>query len=281
MSAEFNEPREFTQPETGEKFTLIVDGDEFGAVFTTPSGYAVRFNSALDTWVYCDRSSNGRLMLTSHPAHEDPPDGLLRGLRDNTDVTAQARSERVHRQYYVAASPEGAAAANFTFGAQEGLLPGRTLLGDVTGLVVIVDFADEPAFDDAVALVNQLYNGPDPYLTNSTTVKGYFQAVSNNKLNFTNQVHPTVVHLPRKKWLYPDFPKSTNTLYLYILRAKLSVRPAQVDGIYVNIISHGSTPARTRACSDTTPRPDALYRALSRLDAVSDQAHVNVTHCQI
>ena len=82
-------------------------------------------------------------------------------------------------------------------------------------------------------------------------------------------------------WLYPDFPKSTNTLYLYILRAKLSVRPAQVDGIYVNIISHGSTPARTRACSDTTPRPDALYRALSRLDAVSDQAHVNVTHCQI
>ena len=81
--------------------------------------------------------------------------------------------------------------------------------------------------------------------------------------------------------LYPDFPKSTNTLYLYILRAKLSVRPAQVDGIYVNIISHGSTPARTRACSDTTPRPDALYRALSRLDAVSDQAHVNVTHCQI
>ena len=81
--------------------------------------------------------------------------------------------------------------------------------------------------------------------------------------------------------LYPDFPKSTNTLYLYILRAKLSVRPAQVDGIYVNIISHGSTPARTRACSDTTPRPDALYRALSRLDVVSDQAHVNVTHCQI
>ena len=48
-----------------------------------------------------------------------------------------------------------------------------------------------------------------------------------------------------------------------------------------NIVSHGSTPARTRACSDTTPRPDALYRALSRLDAVSDQAHVNVTHCQI
>ena len=85
----------------------------------------------------------------------------------------------------------------------------------------------------------------------------------------------------QKMGLYPDFPKSTNTLYLYILRAKLSVRPAQVDGIYVNIISHGSTPARTRACSDTTPRPDALYRALSRLDAVSDQAHVNVTHCQI
>ena len=31
--------------------------------------------------------------------------------------------------------------------------------------------------------------------------------------------------------LYPDFPKSTNTLYLYILRAKLSVRPAQVGYI--------------------------------------------------
>ena len=92
---------------------------------------------------------------------------------------------------------------------------------------------------------------------------------------------PIVGLVPTAFWLYPDFPKSTNTLYLYILRAKLSVRPAQVDGIYVNIISHGSTPARTRACSDTTPRPDALYRALSRLDAVSDQAHVNVTHCQI
>ena len=42
-----------------------------------------------------------------------------------------------------------------------------------------------------------------------------------------------------KRWnnrLYPDFPKSTNTLYLYILRATLSVRPAQVDGIYVGYI---------------------------------------------
>ena len=42
--------------------------------------------------------------------------------------------------------------------------------------------------------------------------------------------------------LYPDFPKSTNTLYLYILRAKLSVRPAQVDGIYVNIMAISGFP---------------------------------------
>ena len=37
-------------------------------------------------------------------------------------------------------------------------------------------------------------------------------------------------------WLYPDFPKGINTMYPYILRGKLSVRPAQVGGIDVNTL---------------------------------------------
>ena len=36
--------------------------------------------------------------------------------------------------------------------------------------------------------------------------------------------------------LYPDFPKGINTMYPYILRGKLSVRPAQVGGIDVNTL---------------------------------------------
>jgi hypothetical protein len=34
MSALFNEQQEFSQPQTGENFRVIVDGDEFGATFT-------------------------------------------------------------------------------------------------------------------------------------------------------------------------------------------------------------------------------------------------------
>lgn len=202
MSAVFNEPHEFTQPQTGEKFTLIVDGDEFGATFTTPAGYAVRFNLALDLWVYCDRASNGRLILTPHPAHLNPPEGLVRGLCEDADAVARTRNERVHARYFRAGDADSPAEAALTIGADNGLLPGRKVRGDVTGLVVIVDFADEPAFDNAIALADQLYNGPEPHLSNSTTVRGYFQAVSDNKFNFTNRVHPTVVHLPHKKSYY-------------------------------------------------------------------------------
>ena len=39
-----------------------------------------------------------------------------------------------------------------------------------------------------------------------------------------------------EKRLYPDFPKGINTMYPYILRGKLSVRPAQVGGIDVNTL---------------------------------------------
>ena len=39
-----------------------------------------------------------------------------------------------------------------------------------------------------------------------------------------------------RMWLYPDFPKGINTMYPYILRGKLSVRPAQVGGIDVNTL---------------------------------------------
>ena len=39
-----------------------------------------------------------------------------------------------------------------------------------------------------------------------------------------------------KSGLYPDFPKGINTMYPYILRGKLSVRPAQVGGIDVNTL---------------------------------------------
>ena len=42
--------------------------------------------------------------------------------------------------------------------------------------------------------------------------------------------------LAGEKGLYPDFPKGINTMYPYILRGKLSVRPAQVGGIDVNTL---------------------------------------------
>ncbi len=202
MSALFNETCEFIQPGSGEKFSVVVDGDEFGATFTTPDGYAIRFCSSLDMWVYCDRSSNCRLVLTNHPAHLDPPANLLRGLCDDPEAIAAARNARVHKQYFQADAADGSAIGNFTFGAADGLLPGRTLRGDVRGLVVIVDFLDERAFDNAVDLVDQLYNGNEPHLSNSTTVQGYFQAVTDNKLNFRNDIHPTVVSLPRNKSYY-------------------------------------------------------------------------------
>ena len=42
--------------------------------------------------------------------------------------------------------------------------------------------------------------------------------------------------LDRYLRLYPDFTKGINTMYPYILRGKLSVRPAQVGGIDVNTL---------------------------------------------
>ena len=50
---------------------------------------------------------------------------------------------------------------------------------------------------------------------------------------------PVTITYPEMKRffrLYPDFQKGINTMYPYILRGKLSVRPAQVGGIDVNTL---------------------------------------------
>ena len=202
MSAVFNEPQVFIQPETGEKFTLIVNGDEFGATFTTLDGYAIKFNSTSNCWVYCDRTTRGKLTLTKTPAHIAAPKHLLRGLCDLSDETIQRRNNRVNQRYFQPLIQPGMQGTNFTLGSQNGLLPGRIVRGDVSGLVVIVEFEDIRAFDDAITLVNGLYNGSNPHLNNSTTVQGYFETISNGKFNFRNIVHPVVVRLPQNRSFY-------------------------------------------------------------------------------
>jgi M6 family metalloprotease-like protein len=186
MSAIFGETLVFSQGNGYGDVRLVVFGDEFYARYETEDGYTVVYDTNLGQYCYAILLE-GRFASSGAPTTKRPPTGIRRHLKEFESV----RNEKFERRYSKMRPPEPVEAPNRmrTFGANEGLLPGRRVSeGDVNGLTVLVEFADLST-DVTAEEVDAMLNGGN-YRQNGNfcSVREYFRLMSSGKLNYTNRV---------------------------------------------------------------------------------------------
>ncbi|MBD3348380.1 MAG: M6 family metalloprotease domain-containing protein [Candidatus Eisenbacteria bacterium] len=184
----------------GSTVTLRVWGDEFYAVGETVDGYTVTRDESSGLLCYARLSGDGRsLVSTGVPAtRPDPPAGLEKHIRVSRDA-ARARALAV-RADMARRAHEGPLAPPLRDGT-------RPTTGEVLGIVLLVDFSDDPAtiptgdVDDFCNLVGYSANG------NNGSVRDYFYEVSDEALDYTNYV-PTYYHRASKTKAYYTDPSA-------------------------------------------------------------------------
>jgi len=121
MSAIFGEKLLFKQG-NGSPIALTVFGDEFYARYETQEGYTVIYDSDLEKYCYAILL-NGQFASSGTPVSKPAPCGLRKHIKESEDV----RNAKFEARYRRMAMPEPSGAPHFlrTFGANEGLLPGR------------------------------------------------------------------------------------------------------------------------------------------------------------
>lgn len=186
MSAIFGETLVFGQGNGYGDVRLVVYGDESYARYETEDGFTVVYDTDREQYCYAILLE-GRFASSCAPTTKRPPTGIRRHLKESESV----RNEKFERRYLRMMPPEPAEAPSRmrTFGANEGLLPGRRVSeGDVNGLTVLVDFADLST-DITAEEVDALLNGEN-YRQNDNfcSVREYFRLMSSGKLNYTNRV---------------------------------------------------------------------------------------------
>jgi len=187
----------------GPMVDLRVYGDEFLARYETPDGYSVTEDEGTGLFSYAV-VEGGRFRSTGIPASESPPRGLPRHLQEAPDQQL-ARFEQRYREI----RPEGGNAKNlFTYGSNNGLLPGRQLhRGEITGLTILIDFDDVQTAITAGEVASLLNDDNYTANGNACSVREYFRRMSGDVLDFTNEVHGPF-KLANRKSYYEDAGKN-------------------------------------------------------------------------
>lgn len=200
MSAIFGEILVIQQKD-GPPIELVVWGDEFYVRYETRDGYTVCYDQLAGIYCYAD-IHKGQLVSTGRPAIKSPPFGIRRHLQESAEVQkARFDARFIELRPFKQVTPIDDNIM-FTIGANNGLLNGRRIsTGDVIGLTILVEFSDITATvdaDDVDALLNE-----DNYTANGNhcSVREYFSIVSNNHLNYRNQVVGPIT-LPHTKKHY-------------------------------------------------------------------------------
>ena len=185
MSAIFGETLIFRQ-ENGPDVELVVFGDEFYARYETKEGYSVVYDEALKLYCYLTLVG-GQCASTCVPIHKPPPSGLCRHLTESVTT----RQNKFGRKYAQLRPPEPEISSNVmrALGPDNGLLNGRKVpVGKIKGLTILVEFQDLSSTvskEDVKDLLNK-----DNYhrYGNFSSVKEYFEIVSDKKLEYSNTV---------------------------------------------------------------------------------------------
>jgi M6 family metalloprotease-like protein len=215
-------------PSWGDEFTLEqpdgtavqvkIWGDEFYRVVESLDGFTLVRDSDTGEICYAEVSGDGRELLSTGYIVDGISGqdlGLERHLRIDPEV-ARAIAQSVRDE---AAAVERAELA--TKGIASGPLP--STLGDVKGLLLIIDFSDEPAIISAEAIDDYANLPGYTGYGNNGSVRDYFYDVSNGLLTYTNRVSPTWYRALKPKSYYDDCDAP------YGSRARELVREALID----------------------------------------------------
>jgi M6 family metalloprotease-like protein len=178
---------EFKQP-SGEKLRVHLDGNDYYAEQRTDDGSLVVYDEKKKGLCYAEVNAAGddlvstgvlatNAKLRSYATANKKQQGL--------GVDARARKAKEKYQQMHGKAPEPAAATVTKMAAAPTL---AAVAGPVKGLTVIIDFPDL-AGTITQAQVNSFLNDvPYTGFGNAQSVRGYFQTVSGNKLDYTNTV---------------------------------------------------------------------------------------------
>jgi M6 family metalloprotease-like protein len=238
------------QPD-GEVVQVRVWGDEFHRVAETLEGYSVTRDPDSSEVCYAKLSDDaGRLISTGVRAGSGARDGL--GLTKHLRIDPQVRDEIIRR------GRERFAAEDIAFLTKASIEPGAMDVpssGAVKGLLLLVDFSDDPAtiaaseFDDFCNLPG--YSG----FGNNGSVNDYFLDVSDGNLDYTNYVTPQYYRAAQPKSYYNDdtvdFGPRARELVLEALTAleaggyDFSQHDSNDDGLIdgINLFYAGGRPA--------------------------------------
>lgn len=196
-------------PSWGDEFTLSqpdgtevqvkIWGDEYYRVVESLDGFTLVRDSDSGEICYAELSDDGReLLSTGYVIGGIPAEdlGLDRHLRINPEA-AKAISQAVRDEALAIERAElaskGAAAS-----------PTPSTLGNVKGILLIIDFDDAPA-TIAASAVDDYANLPGyTGYGNNGSVRDYFYDVSNGHLTYTNYVSPVWYRASQLKSYYDD-----------------------------------------------------------------------------
>ena len=241
MSAIFGETLTFQQG-NGTDIELVVFGDEFYARYETKAGYSVVFDPDRESFCYA-AVVEGRFASSGTPVFKPAPWGLKKHLKESEAV----RNAKFEQRFARMAAPEtgGDPLRLRTFGASQGLLPGRRVSqGNVLGLTLLVQFADvttQVTREDVAAMLNsESFSRHGNYCS----VKEYYRLMSGGKLIYANKVVGPIT-LSRKRAYYQNNLLVEEALRLAIEEHDVSLAEfdSQEAGVVdaINILYAGRT----------------------------------------
>ncbi len=220
LAAPFAKLFTFTQPD-GTRIELSGKGDEFYAVFETVNGYTAIYDPAVRAHCYAKLTDDKSDLVSSGvQVHQAQGQDLglvqhLRAPRATVQKKAAARHKiwddatQVSQRWQDLKASAHAAEAATASGIQNSP-PANPTIGNYVGLTLLIDFSDQVG---TITPTNvwDFCNGTNfTMYGNRSSVKKYYQDVSNNRLTYSNMV-TLYVRAPQPKTYYDDGTKDAGT----------------------------------------------------------------------
>jgi M6 family metalloprotease-like protein len=188
-----NHTYDYKQP-NGDMLSVVVDGNSYYAEERTTDGKLVIFDKVKKGLCYAVVNAAGdglvstgvlatKSTLRSAAGAASKQPGLSKEARA---LRAKQRYQKMHGQPLEAANDKLRSAAMVA--ATTGVSPMAVATGPMRGLTVIIEFPDLPGTISQSQVSSFLNDVPYTGFGNAQSVRGYFQSVSGNKLDYTNTV---------------------------------------------------------------------------------------------
>lgn len=205
-----NHTYDYKQP-SGEVLKVRLDGNDYYAEQRTADGALIVYDAAKRGFCYAEVNPQGdRLVSTGVLATNGRTRAFSTINKEQPGLGIAARALRARERYLeLHGHPPEKTSERLAKLSAPGAAPMAAVSGAMRGLTVIIDFPNLPG-TISKAQVESFLN--DPQYTgfgNAQSVRGYFQSVSGNKLDYTNTV-TRYYHARQNKAYYADSSLSSS-----------------------------------------------------------------------